>query len=148
MTGQTLQDSVNVYLLAADGILLLHALFVVFVVLGLILIFIGWARAWSWVRNPWFRLIHLGAIGIVVVQSWLGVICPLTTLEMYLRSRAGDEVYAGSFISHWLQILLYYEIPLWVFAVAYTMFGTLAVISWVRVRPHRFTRSRQADNSN
>ena len=138
---QTLQYSANMYLLAADAILLLHAMFVVFVVFGLILIFIGKARAWSWVRNPWFRLIHLLAIGIVVAQSWMGIICPLTSLEMFLRSRAGDDVYSGSFISHWIQAFLYYEVPLWVFAIGYTIFGILVVVSWVRIRPRRFIKT-------
>jgi glucan phosphoethanolaminetransferase (alkaline phosphatase superfamily) len=139
---QTPQDSANMYLLAADAILLLHTLFVVFVVLGLILIFIGKARAWPWVRNPWFRLIHLIAIGVVVVQSWMGIICPLTSLEMFLRSRAGDDVYSGSFISHWIQAFLYYEVPLWVFATGYTTFGALVVVSWVRIRPRRFKKNK------
>jgi 4-hydroxybenzoate polyprenyltransferase len=64
-------DSPAFYLLAADAILLLHVLFVVFIVLSLLLIFAGNALAWHWVRNPWFRLVHLIAIAVVVVQSWL-----------------------------------------------------------------------------
>ena len=97
------------FVLAADAILLLHVLFVAFVLVGLTLIFVGNALAWSWVRNPWFRIAHLAAIGVVVIQSWFGVICPLTTWEMALRSRAGDAMYSGSFISHWLETLLYYQ---------------------------------------
>ena len=67
------------YFLAADLILLVHVLFVAFVIFGLALILIGKLFDWAWVRNPWFRFAHLGAIGIVVSQSWAGVICPLTT---------------------------------------------------------------------
>ena len=81
--------------MAADAILLLHVLFVAFVVLGLVLVFVGRALGWFWVRNRWFRLLHLIAIAVVVIQSWLRVICPLTTLEMEFRSRAGDAVYPG-----------------------------------------------------
>jgi Protein of Unknown function (DUF2784) len=126
------------YLIAADLVLLIHVLFVAFVVVGLLLILIGGPFAWSWVRNPWFRLAHLAAIGIVVLQSWLGVICPLTIWEMALREKAGDAVYSGSFVAHWLETLLYYEAPAWVFVVAYTAFGALVVLSWFRVRPRRF----------
>jgi hypothetical protein len=68
---------------------MLHSLFVCFVVLGLILIVAGGLRGWQWVRNPWFRLGHLQAIGIVVLQAWLGIWCPLTLLEMSLREKAG-----------------------------------------------------------
>ena len=123
------------YLLAADAVLLLHVLFVAFVIAGLLLILAGRLLSWDWVRNWWFRVIHLGAIGIVVLQAWLGVICPLTRLEMYLRDNAGDTTYAGSFVAHWLEAILYYRAPAWVFAVAYTLFAIVVVMSWVWVRP-------------
>jgi len=61
------------YLLLADVFLLVHVLFVAFVVFGLVLIIVGKFLSWSWVRNPWFRWGHLLGIGIVVVQSWFGV---------------------------------------------------------------------------
>lgn len=125
------------YLLAADAVLLLHVLFVVFVVVGLILILLGKVLSWSWVRNWWFRVAHLAAICIVVLQSWLGVICPLTKLEMLLRSKSGDATYTGSFVSHWLEAILYYRAPAWVFAASYTAFAALVVLSWVWVRPYR-----------
>ena len=124
------------YLLAADAVLLLHVLFVVFVIAGLVLILIGKLFSWDWVRNWWFRVTHLAAIVVVVVQSWLGVICPLTKLEMYLRGKAGDTTYAGSFVSHWLEAILYYRAPAWFFAVCYTFFAIMVVMSWVWVRPH------------
>lgn len=133
MTG----DSTALRLLA-DAVLLTHALFVAFVVLGLALILAGKWRSWRWVCNPWFRWAHLVAIGVVVVQSWLGLICPLTTLEMALRQRAGDASYAGSFVAHWLESILYYRAPWWVFVVAYTAFGLAVVATWIWVRPRRF----------
>lgn len=133
-------DAAIFYLLAADAILLLHVLLVAFIVLGLILVFTGRVCAWGWVRNPWFRSTHLAAISVVVVQSWFGIICPLTNWEMMLRSRAGDAVYAGSFIAHWLDSLLYYQAPAWVFAVCYTVFGAAVAAGWYWVRPRPFRR--------
>ena len=129
------------FLLAADAVLLLHVIFVAFVVIGLVLVFAGKALQWSWVRNPWFRLAHLLAIVVVVVQSWFGAICPLTTLEMTFRSRAGDAVYTGSFVAHWLEAILYYRAPPWAFAVCYTLFGAVVVGSWFWVSPRRFGRT-------
>ncbi len=133
------------YLIAADLLLLVHVLFVVFVIAGLVLILVGGAARWGWVRNPWFRLAHLVAIGVVVLQAWLGRICPLTIWEMALRERAGDVTYEGSFIAHWLNALLYYNAPAWVFTVAYTAFGLLVLLSWfwVRPRPFRWQVSRE-----
>lgn len=131
-------DSSTAYLLAADMVLLVHAIFVAFVVFGLVVIFAGGSFHWRWVRNPWFRIVHLVAIGVVVIQSWLAVICPLTTLEMTFRRRAGDAVYPGSFIGYWLERLLYFDAPAWVFVACYTAFGALVVASWFWVRPRPF----------
>jgi hypothetical protein len=131
-------------MLAADLLLLGHVLFVAFVVFGFALVVIGKLVGWRWVRNPWFRVTHLAAIVVVALQSWLGVVCPLTTWEMALRRRAGDEVYSGTFISHWLDRLLYYDAPAWVFILCYTLFAAAVVGCWFWVRP-RPLRERTPD---
>ena len=120
---------------AADLLLLLHFAFVTFVVLSLPLILVGGRLGWSWVRNRLFRQLHLAAIAIVVLQSWLGRICPLTAWEMALREQAGEATYTGAFVAHWLDALLYYQAPAWVFALVYTLFGLLVVFAWFRVPP-------------
>ena len=129
-----------IYLFAADLMLFAHVLFVAFVVIGLVLILAGKLRAWSWVRNPWFRFAHLAGIGVVVLQSWLGAICPLTKWEVALREKAGEAVYAGAFIAHWLEAILYYRAPEWVFTLAYTVFGGLVLVCWFWVRPRQLFR--------
>jgi hypothetical protein len=131
-------ESRVLYLVAADAILVTHALFVGFVVFGLILILVGKFRSWSWVRNPWFRIAHLAGIGVVVLQSWFGAICPLTTWEIVLREKAGEAVYSGTFVAHWLGSILYYRAPEWVFVVCYTLLAVLIAASWYWVRPRRF----------
>ncbi|MEL6950019.1 MAG: DUF2784 domain-containing protein [Pseudomonadota bacterium] len=125
------------YRLAADALLLLHVGFVLFVVVGLALVWAGAWRGWRWVRNPVFRITHLLCIGVVVLQAWLGRICPLTIWEMTLRERAGEATYDGAFIAHWLNALLYYDAPMWVFAVVYTTFAALVMASWVWIPPRR-----------
>lgn len=130
------------YQFLADAVLSLHVAFVVFVVLGLLLIVLGGIRRWSWIRNSWFRAIHLVGIGVVVAQAWLGVICPLTTLEMWLRERAGEARYEGSFVQHWLQRLLFYDAPAWAFILAYTLFGLLVLVAWIRFPPGFFDKFR------
>jgi len=127
----------------ADLILILHVAFVVFVVGGLFLIWVGWKLRWKWVRNLWFRLVHLLAIGMVVAQAWLGIICPLTTWEMSLREKAGETVYEGSFIDHWLGEFLYIEAPWQAFLIAYTVFGFLVLGSLVLIPP-RWRKSRES----
>lgn len=126
-------------LMMADGVLIVHVLFVVFVVFGLLAVYAGYFLQWQWVRQPVWRVAHLLAIGYVVVQAWLGIVCPLTTLEMALREKAGEVVYSGSFIQHWLQNLLFFDAPDWVFVLVYSVFGSLVLASWFVVRPQKRT---------
>lgn len=125
------------FLILADALLIVHTMLVAFVILGLVATFAGYFLQWRWVRNFWFRLSHLAVIAIVVLQSWVGVLCPLTAWEMALRAKAGQAGYEGSFIQHWLQSILYYSAPDWVFILAYTVFGALVLASWFLVRPRR-----------
>jgi len=140
-------ESQALYSLVADAILVTHVLFVAFVIFSLILIFAGKLLSWQWVRNPWFRVTHLLGISIVVLQSWFGVICPLTIWETDLRSKAGETIYEGSFVTHWLHELLYYHAPSWVFVVCYTAFGGLVLASWFLVRPRAFSAGFQSASS-
>lgn len=129
-------DEESVYLLAANLLLITHVLFVTFVVIGVVAIYLGAWLGWSWVRNLWFRILHLVSIAVVVGESWVGMVCPLTTWEMQLRAMAGGATYPGSFIQYWLQAILYYDAPEWVFVACYTMVGILILASWFIVRPH------------
>lgn len=122
--------------LLADVILVIHALFVGFVVFGLGLIVIGAMQQWQWIRTPWFRVAHLLAIGIVVMQAWLGRVCPLTIWENQARQAAGTAGYEGSFIQYWLHQLIFYDFEPWLFTLAYTLFGTLVVLTWLLAPPH------------
>ncbi len=123
------------HLILADLILVTHALFVAFVILGLVVILLGRYWYWGWVKNWWFRVIHLLAIGIVIAESWLGLICPLTEWESRSREAAGGSAYSSSFIQHWLHEILFYDFAPWVFTVAYTAFGILVLIAWLFVPP-------------
>jgi hypothetical protein len=126
---------------AADLVLVTHFAYVAFVVVGLFLILLGGFCGWKWIRNPWWRTLHLAAIGLVVAEAWLGITCPLTTLEMNLRQNAGEATYGDAFIAHWLQTLLYYDAPAWVFTLGYTLFGLAVVVSWWKFRPRPFRKS-------
>jgi hypothetical protein len=123
--------------IAADLVLVVHALYVGFVVLGFGLILLGLARGWPWVRRPGFRYAHLAAIGIVVLQVWFGVECPLTTLESALRLQAGEAGYGTSFIQHWLYRLLYYRADTRLFTVVYSLFGAAVALVWWFAPPFR-----------
>ena len=129
------------YQLLADAVLALHFSVVVFVVAGLGFTIIGNLRAWRWVNALSFRLAHLVAIAVVVAQAWFGAACPLTSLEMWLRAKARATTYSGSFIEYWLQRLLYYEAPSWLFTLGYSLFGLLVVATWWYFPPDSRRRS-------
>ena len=122
---------------AADLALVAHASFVAFVVVGQVLILVGWMRGWRWTRNPAFRLIHLGAIALVVLESWFGVVCPLTWLEFRLRAAAGSPIAADGFLAYWLQRLIFYDAPSWVFTLVHTVFGAAVAATFVFYPPAR-----------
>lgn len=133
------------YQLLADAVLALHVAIVVFVVGGLILILVGNLRAWRWVNALWFRLAHLATIAFVVAEAWLGARCPLTSLEMWLRVKARATTYDGSFIEHWLQRILYYDAPAWVFTVLYSLFGLAVLATWWYFPPRQNCRAKPPD---
>ena len=115
----------------ADIVLVVHALFVLFVVGGFALI-LGGARRWGWVRNRAFRIAHLAAIAFVASEALLGITCPLTRWEDWLRAGAlGDR----SFVGRWVARLLYYDLPEWVFALAYLAFALAVAWVWIAVPP-------------
>ena len=125
----------------ADAVLIVHVLFVLFVVGGFALILVGAGR-WSWIRNRTFRMLHVAAIVFVAAEALLGVACPLTQWEDMLRAAGREE---RSFIGRWLAWLLYYDLPEWVFAIAYCAFALAVVWAWRAIPPR--ARSTRSDNA-
>jgi hypothetical protein len=85
------------YRLLADLVVILHFLFILFVVFGGLL-----ALRWRWL--PW---IHLPAAAWGGFVELTGRICPLTPLENQLRRAAGNAAYEGDFIEHYLLPVIY-----------------------------------------
>ena len=129
---------------AADLTLFVHAAFIVFVVAGQALVMAGWMLGWTWPRNLPFRLVHAGAIALVVLESWFGIVCPLTWLEFRLRAAAGSPAAADSFVGYWLQRLIFYDAPAWAFTLAYTSFAALVALSLIFYPPRRRAARRGA----
>ena len=117
----------------ADAILVVHFLFVSFVVGGFFGIWLGAAAGWRWVRNRVFRFAHLAAILFVAAEALLGVMCPLTVWEDALRGRR-DEM---GFIARWIRSVMFYELPPWIFTAAYVAFAALVVLTFWLVPPAR-----------
>jgi hypothetical protein len=116
----------------ADLIVVVHFAIVVFVVGGLLAVWIGAGLGWSWVRTPWFRYLHLAAIGYVALEALLGIACPLTVWEDLLRGGGRPD----SFVGRWVRRLLFYDAPEWVFTTAYVAWA-LATLATLRFVPPR-----------
>lgn len=83
--------------LAADAVVLLHLAFILFVMLGGLLV-------WRWPRLCW---LHLPAVAWGIVVEAFQLICPLTPWENQLRHAAGDAGYPGSFVEHYILPVIY-----------------------------------------
>lgn len=119
----------------ADLILIAHAALVMYVVCGQFAILLGWARGWAWTRAALFRVTHLASIVVVMLETWFDVPCPLTVLESHWRRLAGQDGYQTGFVGAWLDRLLFYDAPDWLFTTVYTLFALLVLASFIRYPP-------------
>ena len=124
-------------LLLADIIAIIHLGYVIYVILGFILIVAGIILRWKWIRNLPFRITHLLAIVGVACEALLGVNCPLTVLEFKLRYALNLSEEKVSFIGAIVDSLLYYNAPGWLFTIIYTAFAILVVTTFIIAPPTR-----------
>ena len=132
------------YKILADAVVIVHAAYVGFVVFGFAVILIGVALGWRWIENPWFRGLHLAAIGVVALMALGGIVCPLTTLENYFREKGGEASYPGAFVGHWAHRLIFFQGPPWVFTTCYVILALMVVGLLVLAPP----RSRSEDGQS
>jgi hypothetical protein len=116
--------------LLADLVLVAHTLFVLFVVGGFALIWIGHFRGWAWIGGHRFRSFHLAAITFVAIEGLIGMTCPLTAWEAALRGEAAER----SFVARLLHAVVFHDFPEWVFTVAYVAFAVLTALT-IRLVP-------------
>lgn len=128
---------------AADLVLGLHFLYVLFVVLGQAAVLIGAVSGWHWIRNRIFRLLHLLAIGIVAVQAVLGLPCPLTVIEHRFRMMAGQRPEQIAFIPRLFRRLIFFDLPGTTFLWIYLGFGALVALTFILVPPRRKSSNRE-----
>ena len=127
-------------MLVADIVAIIHLGYVVFVILGFICIVAGIIFRWRWIRNPWFRILHLAAIIAVAMEAIVGVNCPLTVLEFRLRYPNGQFQERGSFIGGLIDSILFYDAPGWLFTAVYSCFAIAVFITFIMAPPARKSR--------
>jgi hypothetical protein len=91
----------TLYLAAAELVVLVHFLWIVFLVGGAV----------PGVRWAWVKWTHLGALGFSMALQLFGWVCPITHLEVWLRRAGGAASYEGTFIGHYLERIVYAPLP-------------------------------------
>lgn len=119
--------------MTATIVLALHVAIIAFNVAGCVLIPVGAWRGWRWVNVFWWRLAHLLSLAAVAVQAMLGRACFLTIWQDDLSGSA----HVQPLIAGWMDRLIYWSLPLWIFAAAYVVVFAYVTALWIWVRPRR-----------
>jgi Protein of Unknown function (DUF2784) len=123
----------------ANAVLALHLAVILFNVGGLVVIPLGAWRGWGFVRGFWWRLLHLASLGVVALQAALGRVCFLTLWQSEL---AGNAAAPAPLIARLVDRLIFWPLPVWVFAVLYAAVAAYVLALWFLVPP----RLRQIDS--
>jgi hypothetical protein len=126
MTAQTL----------ATVVLVVHLVIVAFNVGWLALVPVGGVLGWRWVRLYWLRLLHVLSLAVVALQALFGRACFLTIWQFALQSGGGQDEPAPM-LATWINRLLYWPLPHWVFVVAYVAVFLYTILLWRWVPPVR-----------
>ncbi len=105
-------------IIVAQAILGLHLLIIAFNIAGLIIIPLGAWRGWRIVRIAWLRLLHLGLLALVTAQALAGRACILTIWQNRLE---GGNQPVQPMLMRWVDGLIYWNLPIWVFALLYSL---------------------------
>ncbi|MGL1863126.1 MAG: DUF2784 domain-containing protein [Pseudodesulfovibrio sp.] len=128
-------------LLLADAILVVHFCIALYITYSLPVIWLGRIFKWQFVHNLWFRLSHIGLMAVVMLESLIGMLCPLTTWEADLRHAAGGGTGDGqSFVAHWVRKLLFHDFNETTYTIVYALFFSVVVATFFLV-PIRLRKS-------
>jgi hypothetical protein len=115
----------------SQTVLAAHLMVIAFNVFGLVAIPLGAWRGWGWVRVRWWRALHVASLAVVALQATLGRACFLTIWQGDLSG--GGR--ADPLIMRWVNSVIYWPLPMWVFTAAYLAVFAYVVALWVWVRP-------------
>lgn len=122
---------------AAAAVFWFHVGVILFNVAGLVIVPIGAWCGWAFVRVFWLRALHLGLLALVAVQATLGKACFLTLWQGALERESGGAASDLPLIQGWVERLLFWPLPLWVFVVLYLAILGYALTLWRWVPPRR-----------
>lgn len=118
------EGRVLVYGFLAEFVVLVHLAWIVFLIGGAVV-----GR-----RVRWVRRLHLAGLGFAMLLTAGGWICPLTYFEVWLREQGGGGGYRGTFLGHWAERLVYWEVPRWVVLLGVVMVAAVSMAAYGRKR--------------
>ena len=118
-------------LLLGQLVLAVHLAVIAFNITGLVVIPLGAALGWRWVRIRWWRLLHLASLAVVAVQALFGRACFLTDWQGGLTGGGVQD----PLIMRWVNSLIYWPLPMWAFTAAYLAVFAYVTALWWLVRP-------------
>jgi uncharacterized protein DUF2784 len=128
---------------SAEAVLAAHIAVILFNVFGLIVVPIGAARGWRFVHIAWWRMLHVAMLAAVAVQALASRACILTLWQSDLT---GSAARPPPLIASWVNRLIYWKLPIWIFAALYTVVFVYAVALLWLVPLRRITRHSSADD--
>lgn len=136
--GYSLCSEMNIDLVLVGLVLVIHLLFILWVMGGVFLVR----------RYPRLKWVHIGSI---VYSIFIEVVpwppCPLTVLEQMLEERAGIAAYHGTFLVHYLDLLIYPNVPLTLLVFVAVTFCTGNLLYYVFAWRNRKLRSLRSPTS-
>ncbi len=118
-------------ILFSEIVLLFHFCIFLFIILSFILIPLGYYQKWEWVKNKYYRLIHLVLMGIVFIETILGFMCPLTILENFLR----NDIEINNKITQFIHQIMYWNLPTYQFIILYLLSLFYLIYLWFFFKP-------------
>ena len=115
----------------SEIVLLFHFSIFLFMILSFFLIPLGYSQKWEWVKNKYYRLIHLVLMGIIFIETILGFMCPLTILENFLR----NDIEINNKITQIIHQIMYWDLPTYQFIILYLLSLLYLIFLWFFFNP-------------
>lgn len=129
--------SPTVLVALALAVLAVHVAVIAFNIFGLVAVTLGAWRGWAFVRGFWWRALHLALLFIVALQALFGRACFLTLWQAALEQTAGESASPEPLIARWVDSVIFWNLPIWFFAVLYIAVLIYALALWRWVPPIR-----------
>jgi hypothetical protein len=116
-------------MILAEAVLSAHLAIILFNVFGLVAVPLGAVCGWRFVRVRWWRILHIALLAAVAMQAVLGRACFLTLWQTALSGAVGEQT---PLLVHWVNSVIYWPLPIWVFAMLYVLvFGYALALLWL-----------------